>query len=80
MLSDCVRKCLLEATKERYKSVAMTALGIGRQLNYPPEFVAKTLINTVADFLEQERTSIESVEFVVHPSDNSSYSVSVLAG
>ena len=75
MLKRRLRKCLQKASEKRCKTVAMTALGIGK-LGYPLEFVARTMLSTVADFLEQETTKVEKINFVILPADRNSLMVS----
>ena len=75
MLTNLLLKCLRRACEKRFKSVAMTALGIGK-LGYPPEFVARTTLAAVTDFMEQEETSLQNVNIVIFPADHSSFTVS----
>ena len=78
MLTSRVHKCLQKACDKHYKRVAMTALGTG-SLGYPPKFVARTMLSAVADFMEQERITLENVNIVIFPADQDSLKVSFMS-
>ena len=75
MLTNRVLKCLRRVCEKRSRSVAMTALGIGK-LGYPPEFIARTTLAAVTDFMERKETSLQNVNIVIFPADRSSFTVS----
>ena len=65
-MRSTIWRCLrIAGTK--YKSVAMSPLGDIKPLGYPPAAAARFLMSTVADFLEQENSKIEHVNFVIYP-------------
>ena len=74
MMKDRVIKCLQKASEKGCKTMAMTALGVGK-LKYPPHFVARTTLAIVSDFMEQRKTSLKCVHFVIYPGDQGTLTV-----
>ncbi|KAK7110036.1 uncharacterized protein [Littorina saxatilis] len=68
MLRERVQKCLHKAAEKGCKTVAMTALGVGK-LGYPVEFAARTSIATVAEFMDQRKISLQNIDFIIFPAD-----------
>ncbi|XP_048244604.1 protein mono-ADP-ribosyltransferase PARP14-like isoform X2 [Haliotis rufescens] len=70
VLQDLIRDCLQEAHKKRYQSIAFPALGTGN-LGYPRDVVAKTMMETVEEFgQDNPGTSLQEVKIVVYHKDN----------
>lgn len=56
--------CLLQATKDKMKSIAFPAIGTGN-LMYPIESVADAMMSTVEKFRDEQSTTLISVFFVI---------------
>ncbi|KAL8594108.1 hypothetical protein ACOMHN_000820 [Nucella lapillus] len=63
-LRGCIEKSLKEASSKKCRSVALTALGVGK-LEYPLRYAARTALCAVADFMQTE-PSLRNVQFVVY--------------
>ncbi|KAJ8316992.1 hypothetical protein KUTeg_004896 [Tegillarca granosa] len=64
-----ISSCLEKASKAKYKSVAIPAMGTGK-VNYPRKNIAKLLYECVLKFSEKNsKSSIQTVKFVVFPKD-----------
>lgn len=56
--------CLLQATKDKMKTIAFPAIGTGN-LMYPIESVAEAMMSTVEKFRDEQSTTLISVFFVI---------------
>lgn len=64
-----ISSCLGKASKAKYKSLAIPAIGTGK-VNYPRKTVAKLLYKCVLKFSDKNpKSSLQSVTFVVFPKD-----------
>ncbi|XP_046342281.2 protein mono-ADP-ribosyltransferase PARP14-like isoform X2 [Haliotis rufescens] len=69
VLQELIRDCLQEAHSKRYQSIAFPALGTGN-LGYPRDVVAKTMMETVEQFgQDNPGSSLQEVKIVVYHKD-----------
>ncbi|XP_048244595.1 protein mono-ADP-ribosyltransferase PARP14-like isoform X1 [Haliotis rufescens] len=69
ILQTLVANCLKKATEKGYRSIAFPALGTGN-LGYPRDVVAKTMMETVEEFgQDNPGTSLQEVKIVVYHND-----------
>ncbi|SMC26914.1 O-acetyl-ADP-ribose deacetylase (regulator of RNase III), contains Macro domain [Desulfacinum hydrothermale DSM 13146] len=61
-LENATRNSLLRATEKGLKSVAFPAISTGI-FGFPKDRCARIMLNTVADFLKREETTLEDVVF-----------------
>ncbi|XP_046562803.1 protein mono-ADP-ribosyltransferase PARP14-like isoform X2 [Haliotis rubra] len=69
ILQTLVAKCLKKASDKQYRSIAFPALGTGN-LGYPRDVVAKTMMETMEQFgQDNPTTSLQEVKIVVYHKD-----------
>ncbi|KAK7487456.1 hypothetical protein BaRGS_00021297, partial [Batillaria attramentaria] len=74
-MSEMVLGCLMRADKMRFTSVAFPTLGTGT-LEYPPEKVAKTILNAISFFYQSvPTTTVRDIRIVVYSMDDKMFQV-----
>lgn len=69
VLNDVVTKCLSEASRQGYTSLAFPVLGTGN-LGFPAPVVAQTMLGAISQFEQtMPSTSLRDVRIVVYPAD-----------
>lgn len=78
ILGSSVAKCLAEASRKHYTSIAFPVLGIGN-LGYPPATVAETMLDAIDQFQQKTpSTSLRNASIVIYYADKGNLQVKYL--
>jgi len=78
ILGSSVAKCLAEASKKHYTSIAFPVLGTGN-LGYPPATVAETMLGAIDQFQQNTpSTSLRNASIVIYYADKANLQVKYL--